>query len=451
MEVLAVAPGSLAEKAGIEPGSRILAVNGQKVRDFLDLNLWLGEEELDLSVEAPRVRGEARTVHIVRSYGEELGLRFPEARIRRCGNDCPFCFVDQLPEGLRQNLYIRDDDYRFSFLYGHFITLTNLKEHEFERIIEQNLSPLYISVHALDPDAREKMLRSKRAGEIRARMEQLIAGGIDLHTQIVVVPGINDGRILEETIFGLAEYHPGVRSVSVVPVGLTAHREDLPEVRTLTRNQAREIARTVRRFGRAMQRKLGEEFCYVADELVILADLPIPPASYYGDFGQRENGVGLVRSTLLHFSGARPRGAELRERGIERVWVLTGESFAPVLRKQLPSLRSRLPEIGLHAVEVENTLFGRPVTCGGLLGGKDLLDAARSLVKPGDLVLVPDESVNENGSFLDDLTPETLSRELGVPVEHSWEPILETRPDLETESGFNGPFDLPPVEAGAES
>ncbi len=436
MEILSVAPGSLADEAGLAPGARVAAVNGREVRDFLDLHLWLGEEELDLTVEEPlpdrpRAFGNPHRVHIHRVYGRPLGLRFAEPRIRICGNDCPFCFVDQLPQGLRRSLYYRDDDYRYSYLHGHFVTLTNLKEWEFERIIEQELSPLYVSVHALDPEVRARLLVSKRAGEIRRRLEQLIAGGIEIHTQIVAVPGINDGEVLRETVFGLAGYHPGVRSVSVVPVGLTAHRTDLPEMRTFDRAEARRIAEEVRRYGRAMQRRLGTRFCFVADELVIQAGKPIPPASYYEGFGQRENGVGLVRSTLDFLEGAEPRGAELAGRGIRRVWILTGESFAPVLRNALPRLGRRLPGIDLEMIPVENRLFGRPTTVAGLLGGRDLLEAARPRVAPGDLVLVPDESVNEDGVFLDDLSPEDLAGELGVGVVPGWHPLFAVAEDPE--------------------
>jgi putative radical SAM enzyme (TIGR03279 family) len=431
VHILDVLPGSLAAEAKVSPGATVKAINGRPVRDFLDLHLWLGEEELDLLLERP---GEmAHHVRIAREYGRELGLVFPEPQIRRCGNDCPFCFVDQLPEGLRKNLYIRDDDYRFSYLYGHFITLTNLKEHEFERIIEQQLSPLYISVHALDPAVRERLLVSKRAGEIRSRIEQLLRGGIELHTQIVVVPGVNDGEVLRQTIFELAGYYPGVQNVSVVPVGLTAHRENLPEVGSLSRREARDIAQTVRRYGRAMRRRLGVEFCYVADELVLLAGFPIPGAAYYGNFSQRENGVGLVRSALMFFARARGQGQTLRGRGIRRSLILTGESFGPVLRDALPALESKLDGIELQTVTVENRLFGRPVTVGGLLGGRDLLEAARPLVRSGDLVLVPDEAVNERGVFLDDLRPEDLARELGVEVGADWSALLTESEDEDLE------------------
>lgn len=431
VRVARVAANSIAEELGIVPGTELSAVNGRALSDFLDWEFLTADDELAIDARLPD--GEEIIYEIERPEGEPLGIELEPPTVRRCANRCEFCFIEGLPKGLRKNLYIRDDDYRFSYLYGHFITLTNLKEQEFERIIEQQLSPLYISVHALDPVVREKLLVSKRAGEIRSRIEQLLKGGIELHTQVVVVPGVNDGDILRQTIFELAEYYPGVQNVSVVPVGLTAHRENLPEVRPLDRREARHIAHTVRRYGRAMQRRLGAEFCYVADELVLLAGLPMPAPAYYGTFSQRENGVGLVRSALMFFERAKGQGASLRQRGIRRVIVLTGESFGPVLKDALPLLRAKLPEIELVTVTVENRLFGRPTTVGGLLGGKDLLEAARSIAKPGDLVLVPDEAVSERGVFIDDVRPEDIARELKVEVAASWEPLL-AEAEAETES-----------------
>jgi len=424
VEILAVQSGSLAAEAGLTPGMRIVAVNGRRVRDFLDLHLWLGEEVLDLTLEHKDVFGEPFGRRIVRRYGRELGLSFPDPRIRICGNDCPFCFVDQLPPGLRRNLYVRDDDYRFSYLYGNFITLTNLKEHEFDRIAEQGLSPLYVSVHALDPDVRKRILVSKRAGEIRSRLAQLVEAGITLHTQVVLVPGVNDGEVLEETIFGLAEYHPGVASVGVVPVGLTAHRGSLSEVPTFGREDARRVVETVRRYGRSMQRRLGTTFCYVADEFFLLAGKRIPSRAYYEDFAQRENGVGLVRETLDFLGRAQPRGRELREEGVRRVHLVTGESFAPVLEAELPGLGSRVPELPLSLHVAENRVFGRPVTVAGLLGASDLRRTLEGKVRAGDLVLVPDEAVSADGVFLDDTTPDALGNELGVRMVAGWDPLF---------------------------
>ena len=435
MEILAVEPGSLAAEAGLSPGDRILAVNGRRVRDFLDLHLWLGEEILDLTVQRKGAGGSPAAVRIRREYGRTLGLTFPEPRMRHCANDCPFCFVDQLPPGLRKSLYYRDDDYRFSFLYGHFVTLTNIREDEFDRIVEQNLSPLYVSVHALDPEVRGRMLRSKRAGEIRRRLDQLVRGGITLHTQVVLVPGWNDGAVLEDTILGLAEYFPGVRSVAVVPVGLTGYRNGLTSLRLFRRDEARRVVEQVRRLGRGMRRRLGREFCYPADEFLVLAGKPIPPVSYYGDFAQRENGVGLVRSTLSYLERARPRGEELRREGIRRVRILTGESFGTILAEELPRWQERVGEVELTMTVARNRLLGSSVTVAGLLPGRDLVEAARPVTRPGDLVLVPDEAVNPDGLFLDDATLPEVEKALETRVAAGWQPLWDGGNDGEDRQG----------------
>jgi NifB/MoaA-like Fe-S oxidoreductase len=235
---------------------------------------------------------------------------------------------------------------------------------------------------------------------------------------------VNDGEVLEETIFGLAGYYPGVRSVAVVPVGLTAHRGALSDVPTYGREEARRVVQTVRRYGRSMQRRLGTEFCFVADEFFLLAGKPIPPVSYYEDFAQRENGVGLVRDTLSFLEGARGRGAELREEGIRRVHLVTGESFAPVLREELGGIAARAPEVSLRLHVAENRLFGRPVTVAGLLGASDVRRVLEGTLEEGDLVLVPDEAVSGDGVFLDDTTPQKLGEELGVRMEAGWGALL---------------------------
>jgi len=434
MQISHVSPGSLGDAAGIRPGDRLTEVNGRKVRDFLDLHLWLGEERLDLTLERENVYGDPFHARIERSYGRELGLTFPDPRIRICGNDCPFCFVDQLPEQARKNLHVRDDDYRFSYLFGNFITLTNLKEWEFERIIEQELSPLYVSVHALDPTVREKCLKSPRAGEIRKRIEQLLDGGIDLHTQVVLIPGLNDGPVLEETVYGLADYYPGVRSCAVVPVGLTGHRLGLPDLRTYRPAEAARAVATVRRYGRALRRTLGTRFVFVADEFVVAAGKRIPGADYYEDFSQVENGIGLVRRLYDRFDAACPAPEPLRAQGIRRVVVVTGESFAPLLRPRLDPLRAGLPGVGLELVEAENRFFGRPTTVAGLLTGGDIIAAVRGRVREGDLVLVPDEARNRDGVFLDDRTLEDVAEALGTRVLDRWDALLQDRDDAAVEA-----------------
>ncbi|NNF05380.1 MAG: DUF512 domain-containing protein [Candidatus Eisenbacteria bacterium] len=420
-------PGSQAADAGIVAGDRLVAIAGQKVRDFLDLHLWLGDEELHLTLEHKDVYGKPFDVTIQREYGRSLGLTFPDPRIRLCGNDCPFCFVDQLPDGVRKNLDVRDDDYRFSYLYGNFITLTNLKEWEFERIIEQELSPLYISVHAIDPVVREKCLKSPRSGEVMDRIHQLLDGGIDLHTQIVAIPGINDGFAMEETIFGLADYYPGIRSVAVVPVGLTGHRAGLPDLRTYTRKEAGKIVEGVRRYGRALKRRLGAQFVYIADEFVVLAGKPIPGQEYYDGFEQTENGVGMVRQLWDRIEAA---SAEDYKADRKRAWIVTGESFGPLLKEKLEDIQKRTPGTHVEMLVAENQLFGRPTTVAGLLGAKDILRTAKPHVQAGDIVLIPDEALNQDGVFLDDWTMPQLEKEMGVPIFNSWDPLLPPVPEV---------------------
>ena len=424
LEITEVTPESLAAEAGIKAGDRITAINGRPVKDFLDVHLWLGEEELELTLEHKNVYGEPFEVHIRREYGRTLGLTFDPPRIRRCANDCPFCFVDQLPPGSRASLRIRDDDYRFSYLYGHFITLTNLKESEFDRIIDNHLSPLYVSVHALDPDVREACLKTPRARDIRRHLERLLEGGIELHTQIVATPGLNDGPVLEETVFGLAEYFPGILSCSVVPVGLTGHREGLTDLRPYSQEEALAMVRRVERYGRALQERLGDPFVHAADEFVILAGLPIPEPEYYGDFSQVENGVGLVRQWLMQLEGGEGRQKELNTRGIKRLLIVTGESFGPVLQEHTRLLQAKVPDLSVEIIPAENKLFGRPVTVAGLLGATDILRETEGRVRPGDLVLIPNECLNPEGLFLDDMTLPDVQSRLGVPVEAHWDSVF---------------------------
>ncbi|TPW02305.1 MAG: hypothetical protein FD129_3219, partial [bacterium] len=225
MQIRSIREGTTASRSLLKPGDTIRRVNGETITDFLDLYFHLSEEEVELDVERPGepADGGRFTVSLTRTYGEEFGLEFPETKFRVCGNKCPFCFVDQNPAGMRKSVYVRDDDYRFSFLDGHFVTLTNLKESDFQRIIDYHLSPLYVSVHALDPEVRTYLLGTARARLIRPQIERLLAEGIKLHTQIVALPGVNDGAVMDDTIDGLAAYHPGVESIGVVPIGLTAH------------------------------------------------------------------------------------------------------------------------------------------------------------------------------------------------------------------------------------
>jgi putative radical SAM enzyme (TIGR03279 family) len=330
MQILAIKEGSTAARSPLRPGDRVRRINGQKVTDFLDLYFHLSEEIVELEVERAADSGkDTFQVSLTRTYGEEFGLEFPEERFRICGNKCPFCFVDQNPDGMRKQVYVRDDDYRFSFLDGHFITLTNLKESDFQRIIDYHLSPLYVSVHALDPEVRTYLLGTKRASLIRPQIERLIAEGIELHTQIVALPGVNDGAVLDDTVEGLFGYWPSVRSIGVVPVGLTAHMPKERGLRPYTPEEAAAVCDHVDRLTASYRERIGRGFVYLADEFVLLAGRAIPNTAYYDGFEQLGNGVGMMRQLKNEFRRRRPSSAALRRRGIERIVVPRAKARAP--------------------------------------------------------------------------------------------------------------------------
>jgi putative radical SAM enzyme (TIGR03279 family) len=425
MQILAIKEGSTAARSPLRPGDRVRRINGQKVTDFLDLYFHLSEEIVELEVERAADSGkDTFQVSLTRTYGEEFGLEFPEERFRICGNKCPFCFVDQNPDGMRKQVYVRDDDYRFSFLDGHFITLTNLKESDFQRIIDYHLSPLYVSVHALDPEVRTYLLGTKRASLIRPQIERLIAEGIELHTQIVALPGVNDGAVLDDTVEGLFGYWPSVRSIGVVPVGLTAHMPKERGLRPYTPEEAAEVCDHVDRLTASYRERIGRGFVYLADEFVLLAGRAIPNTAYYDGFEQLGNGVGMMRQLKNEFRRRRPSSAALRRRGIERIVVLSGESAGPVVADMLRRKFREAPGVQVDTRPVENRTFGRPTTVTGLLGGRDfereLADAG-----PFDLALLPPNALNDRGLFIDDVSLAALNERFGgrlaVGFDRLWE------------------------------
>jgi putative radical SAM enzyme (TIGR03279 family) len=425
MQILAIKEGSTAARSPLRPGDRVRRINGQKVTDFLDLYFHLSEEIVELEVERAEGAGkDTFQVSLTRTYGEEFGLEFPEERFRICGNKCPFCFVDQNPEGMRKQVYVRDDDYRFSFLDGHFITLTNLKESDFQRIIDYHLSPLYVSVHALDPEVRTYLLGTKRASLIRPQIERLIAEGIELHTQIVALPGVNDGAVLDDTVEGLFGYWPNVRSIGVVPIGLTAHMPKERGLRPYTPAEAAEVCDHVDRLTATYRGRIGRGFVYLADEFVLLAGRPIPNTGYYDGFEQLGNGVGMMRQLKNEFRRRRPAAESLRRRGIERVVVLSGESAGPVvgdmLRRKFPATLG----VPIDTLAVENRTFGRPTTVTGLLGGKDF-ERELAGAGPFDLALLPPNALNDRGVFIDDVSFAGLNERFGGRLAMGFDPLWE--------------------------
>lgn len=402
-----------ADGAGIRPGDRILAINGKPLRDAIDFQFYAGDERLRLTLER---EGARRTVELGPAAGA-VGLELVPPRpkdIATCANKCVFCFIHQNPKGLRRSLYVKDDDFRLSFLHGNYITLTDLGEAELERIVAQRLSPLYVSVHATDPALRHQLLGAPRhSADILPRLERLAKAGIRMHAQIVLCPDLNDAAHLERTVFDLARLSPAVATTAVVPVGLTRHRERLPALRLLRADEAAALVRTVEGWQARFLDELGSRFVFAADEIYLLAGAPLPLGVAYEGFPVAEDGIGLVRRFEDEWTRAVSRVRPSRRP--RRVSLVTGELYGP----RLARLVAPLTAAGVRAdvVAVPNDLFGRTITVAGLLTGRDI---QRHLALGGDLgeqVLLPAVTVREvDGAFLDDLTPEDLTRDLGVRV-----------------------------------
>lgn len=405
-----VMPGSIAEELEIEPGDRLLSINGHPLRDVIDYNYFGADDLLILDIE--KGDGELWELEVEREEGESLGLTFQAHAPARCGNNCVFCFVHQLPKGLRSPLYVKDEDYRLSFLYGNYVTLANIGRDDLDRIKAQRLSPLYISVHATDPLLREKLLGKSVILPILEVMRELAEARITMHTQIVLCPGLNDGEAFARTVEDLAQMHPWVSSLAVVPVGLTGHRKKLPALLPLTEAFAASFVGEWQNKAQLLAERLGEPFLFLADEFYIKGKMAFPPLETYGDLPQLENGVGMIP---LFLSEADQVLAEAEPVGKARITVVTGESPYHFLADFLRRL-SQATGANIVPVAVKNRLFGDTVTVTGLVCGQDIVAALQG-VDLGDLVLVPDVMIKEGeGVFLDDLSIEDLERELGKPV-----------------------------------
>ena len=412
LKVTAVAEESLGAELGLRPGTELLTVNGREVEDFLDWEFLTADDHFLLHVRHPD--GEEVEYDVERPEDLAMGVAVEPPRIRRCANRCDFCFVDGLPEGLRETLYIRDDDYRLSFKYGNFATLTNLKPRDIERIIAYRLSPLYVSVHATDPVARRWLLRNPLAPDIVEQLRLLAGHGIVFHTQVVMSPGVNDGDVLERTLSDLWAFGPAVLNVSVVPVGLTEFSKH-HLVREPTQAECRRALGQIERWATRARAERGVTWAFGADELYLRADLPLPPAEHYDGFEQVENGVGSVRFLQQRIAEEHDQLADWRGR---RIGVLTGTSMAPLM----PQVLARLTEATgarFELIPVTNSLFGASVTCAGLLPGRDFAAALRER-RDLDLALIPGESLNDDRLFMDSLPFAELEAAVPMPVRPSY-------------------------------
>ncbi|MBD2090399.1 TIGR03279 family radical SAM protein [Microcoleus sp. FACHB-1515] len=425
-----VLPDSIAAEVGFEAGDTIVSINGEKPRDLIDYQFLCADEVLELEV--IDAKGKTHEVEIEKDYDEDLGLEFDTAvfdGLIQCNNRCPFCFIDQQPPGMRDTLYLKDDDYRLSFLYGSYLTLTNLPQKEWDRIAQLRLSPLYVSIHATEPEIRVRLLKNPRAGQILDQLKWFARNRLQIHAQVVVCPGINDGDHLDRTLTDLAKFHkgeiPAVASIAVVPVGLTRFRPAEDELIPVTPEKAREVIDRVQALQAKFQQKYGSTVAWLADEWFLIAGAELPPESHYEDYPQIGNGVGSIRQFLKEFHTAAKRlPKQITPRRL--TWVVGNaveQAFQPILKRL-----NQVEGLTVEMVALNSEYWGQQITVTGLLTGSDLLRVleGRDL---GDAVLIPSLMLKHGDTrFLDDMTIEALTQRLGVPllVVSGVEGLLET-------------------------
>ncbi|HKP95512.1 MAG TPA: DUF512 domain-containing protein [Fibrobacteria bacterium] len=409
IKVAAVEADSDAERAGILPGDKILKINEEEVRDRLDFEFHRSGGFLDFEI----MRGDnVMRVSVERDEGQVLGIEPEVMKIHLCKNNCVFCFVHQTPKGMRKSLYVKDEDYRYSFLDGHFTTLSNMKESDWQRVLEQKLSPIYVSVHCTEPAMRARLLKNDKLEPVLDRLSWMRKNRIAFHTQMVIIPDWNDKEYLERSLLELRPYYPDLLSISVVPIGLTGHRKNLPDLRLCTREDALDILERVERHGREVLAETGEMFIFPSDELYVLAGVEVPPAGFYGDFSQYENGVGTIRTLKDDFARELPYLPKAKP-GWE-ITVLTAPLAEATQRGILDTLR-REKGLDSELIVCENLTFGSTVTVTGLLCGKDFAAALERSRGKGP-VLIPPNSLNKDSLFLDDMSPKDLERRFGRKV-----------------------------------
>jgi len=405
-----IEPRSIADELGWKPGDEILAINNNTLHDVIDFRFYSSEEHIIVTI---RRGDQIVDFEIEKDADEPLGVDFKDILfdgVRLCGAHCIFCFVDQLPRGLRRSLYLKDDDFRLSFLHGNFITLANLSENDLQRIVTQRLSPLYVSVHTTDHKLRERML-GRKAPDILAQIDFLARGRIELHTQIVLCPGINDGDYLFRTIEDLAARYPAVQSVAIVPVGLTAYRQNKTPIGSVDAQYSTRLLNIVKQKQKRFMAEKGTRLIWAADEFYLCAGRPVPKSYAYEGFPQIENGVGLVRT----FKDSAARAKRIIPSALPKpmsVSIATGKLAAPLIEEWVKTLH--IENLRVQVIPIENTLFGCTVTVAGLLAGRDIIDqlSDRDL---GDVLFIPSVAVRD-GVFLDDVSLSDVSSAVGCQV-----------------------------------
>lgn len=414
-DIKKIYPDSIAEELGIEKGDLLLSINGREVKDIMDFIYLCHDEYIEVDIQ--KKNGEIWTLEIDKEYDEPLGLDFTNPIIdhaRRCSNNCLFCFVDQLPTGMRETLYFKDDDSRLSFLQGNFVTLTNLKDDDIERIIEYHISPINVSVHTTDPELRQKMLGNRFAGNIMKRLQQLIDGGITVNAQIVLCPGYNDGEALSHTLNDLIAFYPKMKSVAIVPIGLSRHREGLPEMTPVEYDVATETIEILNRFQSKSMKTIGTRFAFVADEFYIKANRPFPEDAYYEGYIQLEDGIGMVRKLSVELDDAL-ENASFNPVEDANVLLITGAAAEPYLTEMVRKIETQYPGRKCAVKGITNEFFGERITVAGLVTGTDILKQLEE-VSDFDYVLLPESMFRADDTvLLDDIEIEDLSNHFKRP------------------------------------
>lgn len=419
-KILTVPEGSLAEELELVPGDKILEINGMKLRDIIDVSFAFACEEVEMLVE--HENGQQELFEFDKDYDEELGVEFESAvfdGIRHCANNCYFCFVDQVAPNMRDSLNIKDDDYRMSFLYGNFITLTNMVDRDFQRIKQYHLSPLFVSVQCTNPELRKQMLRCKTADRLMSQLEKLEAADVEYHTQIVLCRDLNDGAELDRSIQDIMARQPYAQSMAVVPVGLTKFRQDCYPLKSFDAESAGRVVDQVEQYQIRQRAKDGRTFIYLSDEFYLLSGRPLPPAEYYDGFPQLDNGIGLARSFIEDFKMAAEE-ARQEERKADtkpvKLAVVSGTSIAPLLKRLADSLQ--LANVEITMVPVVNNHFGSTVNVSGLLTAHDMLASLKGIDTQVDGILIPESALRTGDNiFLDDVSLDDFCQSLSCRVE----------------------------------
>ncbi len=412
-----ILPGSIAQELEIEPGDVLVSVNDTAIQDVFDYHYQMNEEYVTVVIRKPD--GEEWEYEIEKDYEDDIGIVFENGLMdeyRSCCNRCIFCFIDQMPPGMRETLYFKDDDSRLSFLQGNYVTLTNLKEQDIERIITYKLAPIHISVHTMNPKLRCEMLNNRFAGEALQKMRRLYEAGIEMNGQIVLCKGVNDGEELERSIRELVEYVPHMRSVSVVPAGLTKFREGLYPLELFTSQEAQEVLRTIHRWQEQCMERFGTHFIHASDEWYLLAKEELPPEESYDGYLQLENGVGMLRLLLDEFQEALQEG-ENGTLSQETISVATGKLAAPYIQMLAKEFMQRYPQKRIQVFAIRNDYFGEQITVAGLLTGQDILNQLKEQ-ELGDRLLLPCSLLRSGEEvFLDDMTVGELKNALQVRID----------------------------------